>query len=261
MDPKVLRDRISKADHSIFQDMKAIPDEDYSQLSDLAASKNPEVREVLVRFALSYQKEWSKKILFTLIRAPETSVRSMAAAGLKERAKPADGKPLLKELELQLAQKPVAELAKLELSLAIGNSGDKETMEPLLGIRKLENDPEIGEAMDMALAKLGYVKELRRMEGVLDHGTPVQIKQALAEIEYIGSPEWTAKVVPLLADDRVAEVKSLGPVSFRFKVCDLAINTLILIDPKKRMPFPRRDSDSPYKAEDHKKARMAYGLK
>lgn len=259
MDPNTIHDRISKADWSLTGELAAVPKGDYSGFAKLADHPRTEVREILVRFCDHFKEDWSREILIRLLRDPYGSVRSIAASALSERARPEDAPRLTEELKRQYAGLKPDDRNTEELAIALGNAGSPASVDPLLEARRLEKDPDRLLALDKALAKLGYEKEIRRMGLALERGSAEEIDRALSAVAYIGKPEWIGKVKPLLLDERVARHLELGPATFKVRVCDLAINTLRAIDPDAKVPDVP-ESQGPYKAEALKRWRTAYGL-
>lgn len=260
MDLKTIQSRIAKADWSILEAADSIPDSDYSSLSSLCPSPNLQVREVLVRFALAYKGDWSRELCFALLKDSGSSVRTLAASGLQEKARPQDAPRLLQELERQYHDYPADSRAVEDLVLAGGNTGDAKLVEPLLTLRKKESDPELRDDYDKALAKLGYLKEIRLLHQHLEHGPPAAKGKAMTAIRYINKPEWVKSIAAQLRDEQVVRHLSLGPATFTIRVCDDAINTLRVIDTEKRVPADIEEFNGPYPEKQLSACRKAYGV-
>ncbi len=259
MEQASIKARIEKADRTLMKGLDSGMAGDFAFLAGYhpATLKS---RELVLDIVETFFTDWSFEVLFQDLHDKDESIQCRSAEILSERARPKDGKRLLQELEQRYTQ-PISHLPNREIVLAVGNSNDSSAMEPLLTLRKKEKDREALEGYDMALAKVGYIKEIRKLEFALEHGPAPDKAKALTTLRYVNKPEWIPKVIPLLTNKMVARQTSLGPATFHIRVCDEAIATLGTIDPAKKIPFEVSSIfGNPFSDEQVRQAQQAYGL-
>ncbi len=177
----------------------------------------------------------------------------------QEAAMPEDAPALLSALEKEYSQ-PYDDLHLTELILAVGNTKNPNALEPLLVLKKKERHPELLEKYHWALAKLGFLKEIRKIEFDLTHGDSKTKGKALKVIQYLLSPDWTDKVIPLLKDKSISRTFHMGDSHIPVLVQDDAITTLNLIDSKHRVPSTIENFNGPFSADERVATQKAYGL-
>jgi len=260
MDAKTAIEKINNADHKIINHLDEVEQIDYTTLLDSAMrSPNNKVREILPYFLGHFKADWSTLMLLKLGMDGSPKVRAVAAQEILERAAPEHFKPLIEIIKWHytLPEKDGENLPVAEWILAAGKAATSKDVDDLLGLAKKEKDPELQEAYQYALGKAGYVKETRRLEFVLKSGTPEQKNAALTEIQFINDKSWILKVVPLLWEDEIAKQLQLGPAIFYFKVCDIALITLLTLDPQ-RLPDLAEIRDSPFSKPQIEAARKEF---
>jgi len=248
MDANTAVERILKADKEFYKSFADVEVRDYTLLLDSALnSRNERVRDVLVGFLIHFKNAWSTTLLLKMGKDSSPSIRAGIASEILERAAPEHFKPLIEIIKWHytLPEKDGENLPVAEWILAAGKAATSKDVDDLLGLAKKEKDPELQEAYQYALGKAGYVKETRRLEFVLKSGTPEQKNAALTEIQFINDKRWIPKVVPLLWEDEIAKQLQLGPATFYFKVCDIALITLLTLDPQ-RLPDRAEIRDYPF---------------
>jgi hypothetical protein len=257
MEPNLLKQRIEKVDRSVLKEADSLQNTDLSYLASFSPAQL-EGRKLLIEFAEKFKTDWSKEVLLRSIEDSDDGVRYQAAELLRDRVGLEDSKRLLSALAAQSSRSP-DELFSLEILFAIGNTLDKNAIEPLMTLQKREKHPEILEAYHMALAKLGFPKETRKIDFSLSHGDGKSKGKALKTIRYIHSPDWVQKVIPLLMDDDIARTFHVGNAHIPVRVHDEAITTLHEIDLQNRIPS-YEDYEGPFSDEEVLECRRAYGL-
>ncbi len=259
MDQNSIKARIDKADRSLMKELDPNKAGDYSFLTTYQ-SGSTKSRELVLEISDRLQTDWSRELLFKGLKDKDAALQYRSSEMLLEHGKPSDAKRLYSELELRYPSTANDE-TNVNLLLALGNTGDSGMVEPLLTLRKKEKALETLEAYDKALAKLGFIKETRKLTFALEHGSPADKAKALTTLRYIHKPDWIPKVIPLLTNKLVARHTSMGPATFSIRVCDEAIATLGIIDPEKKIPFEVSDIfGNPFSSEELHQAQTAYGL-
>jgi hypothetical protein len=259
MDEATLKARIEKADETLMKGLDSGKAAEFAFLPGFHPS-SLKSRELVLDITENFSTDWSYDVLIQALQDPDESIQCRAAELLSGRARPKDGKRLLEALDQRYA-KHLSHLANRELVLAAGSANDSSAIEPLLTMRNKEKDKEALEGYDMALAKVGYVKETRKLDFALEHGPAADKAKALTTLRYVNKAEWIPKVVPLLADKMTARHTSLGPATFSIRVCDEAITTLGIIDPAKKIPFEVSSIFGiPFSEKKVILAQKAYGL-
>ncbi len=266
MDDSAIEQMLSTGNASILnpENQAKIQKKDYPFAKRYLRDKSPDVRSTTLSFLCFINQPWCFPLLLSSMRDPVVTNRAIAAEGLLKLSLPDSKRFLFDELTFQYQNYQGDQLLPLEgLILSIGNTGTKDDIERLLALRSREKTELLMSAYQKALAKLGYPKSVTKIEHDLIGGDAVQKMDALETVNYIGTSYWVPMVTPLLNDESVAQSSMIGDVKITKKVCDLAINTLRIIDPEKRITFEDPYASKgpiPYSREQVAGAKKAYGL-
>jgi len=233
----------------------------YVFMDELLESKNLKVRKLTLLVLRHINIPWCFDLYVKGYNDKIESNRVFSGQGIKKLNLPDKNEQVYKLIELQYKKHPGEEgRIIMDLILTLGNTGNESDIEPLLILKNKENETDIIEVYNMALAKVGYVKAIRDLEKKLIASTPEEKKEALEHINYLENPDWIKKVSPLLLDEGIADIVHFGRnKSFKRPVCSHVINTLKIIDPENKLDFDD-PVPKPYNEEQIKIARELYGV-
>lgn len=221
--------------------MEKVDRKEYTFIKKYITSQNDDVRNNALTFCTLISQEWCLPHFFQCLNDPIIAHRSIAAQGILKLS------PENKKTEIYNAISVLYNNSEKDNQsaisyciLTIGNIGDKNDITLLEKLRDQFSKIDILEsAYQQSLAKLGHEKSITQIKEELKLGKPEDKIKALQKVSYINIPSWIEDVKPLLLDTTIAISIQMGRGSFRInkKVCDYAINTLIIIDPDKKITF------------------------
>jgi hypothetical protein len=254
---------LSKGDIDILSPdiIRNIEKKEYPFVGKYIKSTNPHVRDVTISFLRQMEQPWCYPFYMISLNDPVASNRALTGQGilaLKSMGKTEDLFAAIEKEKTRFSPEEWAAFPYLIQTIGnIANSGDIEKLKKTVG--SVTNDA-ISIALHSALAKLGDEKAVHQIEESLLRGSPPEKMDALDIVNYLDNRSWIPKVITLLHDRSTAMSFEIGPHRVIKRVCDFAVNTLILIDTGKKIPLKPMEA-FPYNDKDILLVKEMYGLK
>jgi HEAT repeat protein len=262
LDNHAIEKMLSNGDSELLlpEVVKTIEKKEYPFIGKYVKSTDPSVRNVAICFLEEIGQPWCYAWYLAALNDPIASHRAIAAEGILRLKTVGKSEDLIAEIEKEKRRFPKEEWATIPyLTKAIGNIGSMDDIYKLRKIIGNEGGKEIAQALLSACAKLGDEKAVRQIKESLMMGCSTEKMEALDIVNYLNNPSWIADVLPLLNDRSTALSFEIGPNKVTKRVCDFAVNTLILIDSEKRIPLEPMEA-FPYNDQDILLVKGKYGI-
>jgi len=262
MDDLTIEKMLSNGDSELLlpEVVKTIERKEYHFIGKYIKSTNPSVRNVAICFLEEIGQPWCYAWYLVALNDPISSHRAIAAEGILRLKINGKSEDLLAEIAKEKMNFPKEEWATIPyLIKAIGNIGSKDDINKLRKIFGYEGNKEVTQALLAACAKLGDEKAVGQIEEKLLLGSSTEKMDALDIVNYINIKSWINSVLPLLNDCSIAVSFEIGAHKVAKRVCDFAVNTLILIDPEKKIPLEPMEA-FPYDDKEILLVKGMYGI-
>jgi hypothetical protein len=262
MDDKKIEALLAAGDYALSSILDSVPRKEYPFIRKYIHASNADVRDLAGLLLIHVSQPWVFPYYLELLKDPVPSIASLAADGIYRLSLPEKKDVILQEIERisALDSGDSRRLLAHNLILAAGNTCGIGDVDRLLILSKKEPSPKLQVEYQKALAKIGYQKSIREIEFQIANSDGFGKVGAIRKVEYINQASWMPKIVPLLLDEEIGATAQRGPATFRWRVCDKAIDVLRILDPEKRINFPKTEYTG-YTREQVRNARHAYGLK
>lgn len=255
---------IQRSDIGLFSPevLAKIEKREYSFPSKFIASSKLDTRQMLLSFLKEMNQPWCCPYFKKALLDNAREVRVAAAEGilaLSTAANPGDLYGCIESMKKHNNESDAYVEAMLILS--IGNWSENKDIGELRRRFSKDTRIEIQSAYEKVMVKLRepeFEKAVREQMSSVDRNAKQRAMEAIA---YSRNKAWIPTVSPLLLDENEVYSFAMGRSKTQIiRVCDMAINTLMSIDPTLKVPFPRSDA-LPYPMNQIEAVREIYGIR
>lgn len=229
-------ERIEGKDWDAVQDARSAGAGAAQRLAELAASDDAELRELALYCLNELGGPIAEGVFVRALGDPREDVRDRAVQFLQTHHAAVDVQTLLAQLDGNSDA-----FARERLALVVGRIGDPRSIPTLERMLERSEPPEVQHAMYLALARLGQSESRARVLERLEAPDVATRLSAIEDFEYLGDRNETHRLLPLLDDTRDAMNVGLSGQTNLLRVCDLAVDLLLVVlDQPDAIPPPRQ---------------------